>query len=148
MGDVEQGVALTRAEIEEMLPHREPFLFVDRVIDFRAGEWVRAELDVDPEWDVFRGHFPGHPVMPGVLELEALAQTAGIALLSNAACEGRLGFLAKVDGAKFRRQVVPGDVLVMEAEILKASSRSARARVVASVAGEVACEAEQMYVMG
>ena len=141
-------MALTRAEIEEMLPHREPFLFVDRVIDFRAGEWVRAELDVDPEWDVFRGHFPGHPVMPGVLELEALAQTAGIALLSNAACEGRLGFLAKVDGAKFRRQVVPGDVLVMEAEILKASSRSARARVVASVAGEVACEAEQMYVMG
>ena len=148
MGDVEQGVALTRAEIEEMLPHREPFLFVDRVIDFRAGEWVRAELDVDPEWDVFRGHFPTRPVMPGVLELEALAQTAGIALLSNAACEGKLGFLAKVDGAKFRRQVVPGDVLVMEAEILKASSRSARARVVASVAGEVACEAEQMYVMG
>ena len=142
------GKPLLRADIEKILPHRDPFLWVDRVVEHELGSRVVAELDVDPTWPVFRGHFPGHPVMPGVLQLEALAQTAGIALLGTPACEGKLGFLVKVDGAKFRRQVLPGDVLVLEARIVKANARTAKAHVVARVGSEVACEADQMYVIG
>lgn len=139
---------LQRADIERILPHRAPFLWVDRVVEHELGQHVVAELDIDPAWDIFRGHFPGHPVMPGVLMLEALAQTAGIALMGNPDCEGKLGFLAKVDNAKFRRQVVPGDTLVLDAVIVKSSSRSARAHVVGSVDGAVCVEADQMYVIG
>ena len=142
------GKPLLRADIEKILPHRDPFLWVDRVVEHELGSRVVAELDVDPSWPVFRGHFPGHPVMPGVLQLEALAQTAGIALLGTPACAGKLGFLAKVDGARFRRQVLPGEVLVLEARILKANARTAKAHVVARVGDEVACEADQMYVIG
>lgn len=142
------GKPLGREDIKNILPHREPFLWLDRVVEHELGSRVVAELDIDPSWPVFQGHFPGHPVMPGVLQLEALAQAAGIALMGTPACEGKLGFLAKVDNAKFRRQVVPGDTLVLEATILKANARSARAHVVGSVEGAVCVEADQMYVIG
>lgn len=143
----EPGHPLERDDIKKILPHREPFLWLDRVVEHDLGTRVVAELDVDPDWEIFKGHFPGHPVMPGVLELEACAQAAGIALLGNPKCEGKLGFLAKVDNAKFRRQVVPGETLVLEAEILKANARSARAHVTGKVDGEVTVEADQMYVI-
>ena len=139
---------LERADIEKILPHRPPFLWVDRVIEHDLGKRVVAELFIDPEWPHFKGHFPGHPVMPGVLMLEALAQTAGIALMGNPESEGKLGFLAKVDNAKFRNQVVPGDTLRLEAEIVKSNARSARAHVIASVDGTTCVEADQMYVIG
>lgn len=141
------GHPLEREDIKKILPHREPFLWVDRIVEHDLGKHVTGELFIDPAWPHFEGHFPGHPVMPGVLMLEALAQTAGIALLANPENDGRFGFLAKVDNAKFRKQVVPGDTLVLEAEILKANSRSARAHVVARVGGEVCVEADQFYVM-
>lgn len=143
----EPGRPLQRADIEKILPHRAPFLWVDRVISHDLGSSVVAELDIDPAWDIFKGHFPGHPVMPGVLMLEALAQTAGIALMGHPDLEGKLGFLAKVDGAKFRRQVVPGDTLVLEARIVKANKRSAKAHVAARVGDELCVEADQMYVI-
>ena len=142
------GCPLGRGEIERLLPHRAPFLWVDRVVELEPGTRAVAELDIDPSWPHFAGHFPGHPVMPGVLMLEALAQTAGIALMARPDGEAALGFLAKVDNAKFRRQVVPGETLVLEARILKASRRSARAHVEARVGEELAVEADQLYVIG
>ncbi len=142
------GKPLDRAAVEKILPHRAPFLWVDRVVEHDLGKRVVAELDIDPEWPHFEGHFPEYPVMPGVLILEALAQTAGIALMGDPENEGKLGFLAKVDNAKFRNQVLPGDTMVMVAEILKSSKRSARAHVAAYVNDELCAEADQFYVLG
>ncbi|MGI6031831.1 MAG: 3-hydroxyacyl-ACP dehydratase FabZ [Coriobacteriales bacterium] len=143
----EPGKPLGRADIEKILPHRPPFLWVDRVTEHELGKRVVAELDIDPSWELFKGHFPGHPIMPGVLMLEAMAQTAGIALMGLPENEGRLGFLAKVDNAKFRHPVLPGDTLIMTAEILKANKRSARAHVSARVEGTLCVEADQLYVL-
>ena len=139
---------LGREDIEKILPHRDPFLWVDRVVEHELGQRIVAELDINPDWSVFDGHFPGHPVMPGVLMLEALAQTAGICLLGLPELEGKLGFLAKVDNAKFRHQVLPGDTLRLEAQILKANARSAKANVEAFVGDPLCVQADQMYVVG
>lgn len=147
-GETEHGILLDREGIKQLLPHREPFLWVDRVLEREVGVSAVAELDIDPSWKIFEGHFPGHPIMPGVLMLEAMAQTAGIALAGNPANEGKLGFLAKVDNAKFRHPVVPGDTLRMRAEITKANRRSARAHVEAFVRDELCVEADQLYVIG
>lgn len=146
-GAPREDAVLDREDIKRLLPHREPFLWVDRVLEREPGERTVAELDIDPGWRLFEGHFPGHPVMPGVLQLEAMAQTAGLALAGASGTEGKLGFLAKVDNAKFRNQVLPGDTLRMEAQILKANRRSARAHVEAFVGDTLCAECDQFYVI-
>ena len=142
-----EGHPLERADIEKILPHRDPFLWVDRVLEHDLGKHVVAELYIDPAWPHFKGHYPGHPVMPGVLMLEALAQTSGIALMAAPESQGKLGYLVKVDNAKFRQQVVPGNMLRLESWVLKNNGRTARAHVEASVDGTVCVEADQMYVV-
>lgn len=133
--------------VESVLPHRDPFVWVSRVIECDPGVRIVAELDVSPELPLFAGHFPGHPVLPGVIIMEALAQAASFCVLVGRGREGAVGFLTGIDGAKFRRQVNPGETLRLEASIVKSSSRMCVAEVSASVDGAVAASATQKYVL-
>ena len=136
-----------REDIERVLPHRDPFVWVSRVVECQPGAHIVAELDVDPELPLFRGHFPTHPVLPGVIIMEALAQAASFCALVERADEGALGFFAGIDKAKFRNQVLPGDVLTLEATIVKSSSRLVVADVEARVGDTVCATAQQKYVL-
>lgn len=133
--------------IEAVLPHRAPFCWVDRVIACEPGVSIEAELDVRPDLPLFAGHFPDYPVLPGVIIMEALAQAASFCALAARADAGAIGFLTGIDGARFRRQVRPGDVLTLRARIVKSSSRLVVAEVEASVAGEPCATATQKYVL-
>lgn len=136
-----------RDGIMAVLPHRDPFLWLTRVVECVPGEHIVAELDVDPTLPLFNGHFPEHPVLPGVIIMEALAQAASFCVLEARGAEGAIGFLTGVDKAKFRHQVQPGDILRLEADIVKSSSRMVVAEVVATVDGKVAASATQKYVL-
>ena len=133
--------------IEAVLPHRDPFLWVTRVLACEPGQSVVAELDVSPDLSLFQGHFPDYPVLPGVILMEALAQAASFSVLVDRGDEGATGFLTGIDGAKFRRQVRPGDTVRLEGTIVKSSRRLCVAEVKASVDGEVCATATQKYVM-
>lgn len=130
-----------------VLPHRDPFLWLSRVVECEPGKHIVAELDVDPALPLFKGHFPEHPVLPGVIIMEALAQAASFCVLEARGAEGSIGFLTGVDKAKFRHQVSPGDTLQLEATIAKSSSRMVVADVVARVGENVAAQATQKYVL-
>ena len=136
-----------RDVIERVLPHRDPFVWVSRVLECEPGASITAELDVDPELPLFAGHFPGHPVLPGVIIMEALAQTASFCALVGRNEPGVLGFFAGIDKAKFRNQVQPGDTLTLKATITRNSSRMVVADVEALVGDKVAATATQKYVM-
>ena len=110
--------------VEAVLPHRDPFVWVTRVVACEPGVEIHAQLDVDPDLALFKGHFPEHPVLPGVIIMEALAQAASFCLLVDRGAEGALGFLTGIDKAKFRRQVAPGETLDLKARIVKASGAS------------------------
>ncbi|AWH90107.1 MULTISPECIES: 3-hydroxyacyl-ACP dehydratase FabZ [Limnobaculum] len=133
-------------EILSLLPHRYPFLLVDRVLDFDKGKFLRAIKNVSVNEPFFQGHFPGKPIFPGVLILEAMAQATGIlAFKSLGRLEpGELYYFAAVDNARFKRPVLPGDQLVLEVEFIKERRGVARFRGVAKVDGEIACEADMM----
>ena len=103
-----------RDVIEAVLPHRDPFVWVSRVLECEPGVSVKAELDVSPDLPLFEGHFPDYPVLPGVIIMEALAQAASFSILVAREAEGALGFFAGIDNAKFRNQVRPGDTLTLE----------------------------------
>ncbi len=133
--------------VEAVLPHRAPFRWVDRVVSCEPGASIHAELDVRPDLPLFAGHFPAYPVLPGVIIMEALAQAASFCALVGRADGGALGFLTGIDGARFRRQVRPGDVLTLRARIVKSSSRLVVAEVEASVDGELCASATQKYVL-
>lgn len=117
-----------RDVIEAVLPHRDPFVWVSRVLECEPGVSVKAELDVSPDLPLFEGHFPDYPVLPGVIIMEALAQAASFSILVAREAEGALGFFAGIDNAKFRNQVRPGDTLTLEATIVKSSRRLVRRR--------------------
>ena len=138
---------LDRTQIEAILPHREPFLFVDRVIELVPGEYAIAEKDILESLDVFRGHFPGYPVFPGVLQLEALAQTGAIAALSSPEFQGKLVLFGRADGVRFKRAVVPGDTLRMEAHLVQSRGRIGRGEGKAYVGNELACSASLTFVI-
>ncbi len=136
-----------RDVIERVLPHRDPFVWVSRIIECTPGEHVIAELDVSADLPLFKGHFPGHPVLPGVIIMEALAQAMSFSVLVGRAEEGTLGFFAGIDGAKFRNQVLPGDTLILEGTVVKNGSRMVVAEVEARVGDKVAATATQKYVL-
>lgn len=136
-----------RDVIERVLPHRDPFVWVSRIIECTPGEHVIAELDVAADLPLFQGHFPGHPVLPGVIIMEALAQAMSFSVLVGRGDEGTLGFFAGIDGAKFRNQVLPGDVLTLEGTVVKSGSRMVVAEVEARVGDKVAATATQKYVL-
>jgi len=129
-------------EIQKLLPHRYPFMLVDRVVEFEAHKRVLAYKNVTANEPYFQGHFPGRPVMPGVLVVEALAQAGGVLtqLSNNSTADGRLFYLVKIDNAKFSKMVVPGDRLDLEVSLKRVIRNVAIYTGVASVNGEqVAC---------
>lgn len=134
--------------IEQVLPHRDPFVWMTRVLSCESGNSIVAELEIDPDLPLFKGHFPEHPVFPGVLLMEALAQTASFCILVDDDRKGSVGFLAGIDGAKFRNQVRPGDTVRLEASITKSSSRLCVAEVAAYVGDTLCASATQKYVLG
>ncbi|MFA6309170.1 MAG: 3-hydroxyacyl-ACP dehydratase FabZ [Clostridia bacterium] len=138
---------LTNVEIKKIIPHRYPFLFVDKVLEYDPGKSAVAIKNVSADEPFFQGHFPEFPVMPGVLIVEALAQTAGIAAAVPDVENNNLGLFASIDGMKFKRQVLPGDILKLEAEILMNKMGVVKAKVRATVEGNVAAEGEIKFVM-
>jgi 3-hydroxyacyl-[acyl-carrier-protein] dehydratase len=132
---------LEAADIMRILPHRYPFLLVDRVVELEPGKRAVGIKMVTANEPQFTGHFPGQPIMPGVLMVEALAQTAGVAILTLDEYRGKLGLFAGIDDCRFRRMVVPGDTLVLKVEVEKLRGMFGRVRTVASVDGDVAVEA-------
>ena len=135
------SLPLGRAEIAEILPHREPFLLIDEVLELTPGVGAVARKHVrDDEW-YLAGHFPGRPVMPGVLIVEALAQTGAVAVLSEEENRGRLALFAGIDDCRFKRIVEPGDTLDLRCELEKVRGPIGRGKAEARVAGELACKA-------
>ncbi len=132
-------------EIMKILPHRYPFLLVDRVIEVEAGKKGIGIKNVTINDGFFQGHFPSKPVMPGVLMIEAMAQTAGVVVLTSGAHNGKVALFMAIDGVKFRKVVSPGDQLIMEVEIIRDRDRTAQVKGVCKVDGEVAVEAEMMF---
>jgi 3-hydroxyacyl-[acyl-carrier-protein] dehydratase len=128
------------AEIMRILPHRYPFLLVDRIIELEPGKRVVAVKNVTANEPQFTGHFPDRPIMPGVLLMEALAQAGAVAVLSLPEYAGKLALFAGIDECRFRRTVLPGDQLLLKIEVEKLRGMFGRARGVASVDGEVAAE--------
>ena len=135
-------------EIAQIMPHRYPFALVDKIVDGEEGKWARGIKCVTVNEPFFQGHFPQYHVMPGVLILEALAQVAGIAVLSMEENRGKLGFFGGIKNARFRRQVVPGDVLELECTITKQKGPVAVAEAKAVVDGQVAVTAELTLALG
>jgi beta-hydroxyacyl-ACP dehydratase FabZ len=130
-------------QIEAILPHRYPFLLVDRIVDYEPGKRVVGLKNVTLNEPFFAGHFPGAPVMPGVLIVEAMAQTAGVMMLASLPDrQTKLVFFTGIDGAKFRRPVVPGDQLRLELTVLKLRPRYIKLRGEAFVDGQLVAEAE------
>jgi 3-hydroxyacyl-[acyl-carrier-protein] dehydratase len=129
---------LGRAEIEAILPHREPFLLIDEVLELEPGERVVARKTVRADEWYLSGHFPGRPVMPGVLIVEAMAQTGAVAVLSEEANRGRLAFFAGIDGVRFKRVVEPGDELELTCELERVRGPVGRGKATATVDGELA----------
>ena len=144
--EVMVGPQLDITQIEKILPHRYPFLLVDRVTELAETRAVGIKCVTINDY-FFRGHFPGRPVMPGVLIIEAMAQVSGIILLNKPEQRGKLAYFMGVDQVKFRKPVVPGDVLVLEAELGKLRSRTGQVKARALVDGKLVCEAELMFAL-
>lgn len=135
-------------QIMEILPHRYPFLLVDKAEILEDGNGVIGYKNVTMNEPFFQGHFPGLPVMPGVLIVEALAQVGAIAILSQEANKGKVAYLASVKEAKFRDKVLPGDTLKLECSIIKQKGPMGIGKALATVDGKKVCEAEIMFAIG
>jgi len=132
-------------QIQEILPHRYPFLLVDRITSVEVGKRVVGIKNVSVNEPFFQGHFPGHPVMPGVLILEAMAQVGAVAILKMPEFAGQIPLFAGMDKVRFRRQVVPGDVLRIEVEVQKLRGSFGKSRAAAYVDEQMAAEAVMMF---
>jgi 3-hydroxyacyl-[acyl-carrier-protein] dehydratase len=142
------GVVLTTRQIQALIPHRWPFLLVDRIVEYDPSRgYIRGEKAVTAtEW-FFQGHFPGLPVMPGVMQVEALAQTMAVYVAQQPGFGDRIGLFAGIEECRFKRIVQPGDRLTLEITMEKLGRRFGRGRAVASVDGQIACEAALSFII-
>ena len=138
---------MTQAEIKEIIPHRDPFLLIDTIEEMEVGKRVVATKHMKPDEFWFKGHFPDYPVVPGVLMLEMCAQAGAVAMLALPENKGKIGFFGGVKEAKFRRQVVPGDTLRIEVEIIKIKGPVGVGKAIATVNGEKAVSAEISFAI-
>lgn len=138
---------LNTKEIMEILPHRAPFLLIDRIDELEPGKRAVGCKAVTYNEPFFAGHFPQEPVMPGVLICEALAQTGAVALLSSEEYKGKLAFFGEINKARFRKKAVPGDVLRMDVELIKCKGPVGVAKATAYIDGELCTEAELTFVI-
>jgi 3-hydroxyacyl-[acyl-carrier-protein] dehydratase len=139
---------LNSNDIEKIIPHRHPFLLVDRIIELEVNKRAVGLKAVTVNEPFFRGHFPDYHVMPGVLIIEALAQVGAVALLSSEEHKGKLAFFAGIKEAKFKRQVIPGDVLRLETEIVKVRGSIGIGEAKAYVGDQLACSATLTFALG
>ena len=145
MGTFEK--ALDIEQIKEILPHRYPFLLIDKVTDFESGKWAEAVKCVTANEPFFQGHFPGKAIMPGVLIMEALAQTGAIAILSEEENRGRIAVFGGIKNCRFRKQVIPGDVLRLRCELTSRRGPIGYGKATAYVGDEVAASGELSFVV-
>ncbi len=139
---------LDARQIQEIIPHRYPMLLVDRILELEPGVRAVGIKNVSHGDAFFVGHFPGHPVMPGVLIVEALAQVGAVALLQMPEHRGKLVFFAGIDGVRFKRQVVPGDVLRLEVELGKLRRGFGSGTATATVDGQLAAQGQLLFAVG
>lgn len=140
--------ALGIQEIMEIIPHRYPFLLVDKVEELEPGHRAVGYKNVTMNEQFFQGHFPGEPVMPGVLIVEALAQVGAVTMLSQEEMKGRIAYFGGINKCKFRQKVVPGDVLRLEVEIIKSKGPVGVGKAVAYVDGKKVCTGELTFAIG
>ncbi len=139
---------LSNQEIQAIIPHRYPFLLVDRIVELEEGVRAVGIKAVTANEPFFQGHFPGFPVMPGVLIVEALAQVGAVVLLKIPENHGKIVLFAGIDGFRFRKQVTPGDVLRLEVQLTRMRGPVGKGTVRATVDGDVAAEGEMMFAIG
>ena len=138
---------LDKEGIKEIIPQREPFLMIDEIEDFIPGESATAYKYVNEEEYYFKGHFPGNPIMPGVLIVESLAQTGAVAILSMEENKGRNALFGGIDKLRFKKQVVPGDTLKLEVKIIKKKGPIGIGEAIATVDGKVAVKGELTFAI-
>ena len=138
---------LDRAAIESIIPHRDPFLLVAELTELVPGELAAGRYHVTDEAWYLRGHFPGRPIMPGVLQVEALAQVGAVCGLSHPDFAGKLALFAGIDDVRFKRIVVPGDTLELRCEIMRLRNPVGKANAEATVDGELACRAQLTFAL-
>ncbi len=135
-------------QIMDIIPHRQPFLLIDRVTEMVPGQSIKGYKNLTYNEPFFAGHFPNEPVMPGVLQIEALAQLGAVCVLSLPENKGKIAYFAGIKEAKFKQKVIPGDRLDLECEIIKTKGPVGVGSAVAKVDGKIACKAEISFMVG
>ena len=139
---------LNSNEIQAIIPHRYPFLLVDKIIEITEDKRAVGIKNVSVNESFFQGHFPQEHVMPGVLIVEALAQVGAVLLLSKEVNKGKIAYFAGIDKCKFRKKVIPGDTLTLEIDMIKARINYGVGKAIATVDGQIVCEAELSFMIG
>lgn len=140
-------MVMDREAIMKVLPHRDPFLLIDEVLECEIGVRAKAVWHITEDLYFFKGHFPGRPILPGVLMAESLAQTGAVAILQHEKYKDKFALFGGIDGVRFRGQVVPGDDLILETEIIRMSSMGGKGSVKAMVGDKVVCEGQILFAL-